>query len=381
MNQVICPHCKKSFEITQAITHEIEEKILQEERIKFKEELEKAKTQIEEKASKRLQQEYDLTLKEAKEEAKDKESRIKELLEKLTELTEERRQLKREKDEVKLEMQKRLEEEEEKIRLDARKKVEEEQQLKMLEKDKQIQDAMKEVEEMKRKLQQGSQQTQGEVFELHFQELLQKEFPNDKIDEVGKGIKGGDITHQVWDRNGFNCGTILWELKNTKTWSDQWVDKLKTDQRSIKADYAVIITEATPNEVDTAKYYKNIWVTKRSFAIGLACALRMNLIQISMAKRASEGQKEKKDVLYTYVASTEFRLRVEAIIEAFTSMQLEIEKEKRYFSNKWARDEKNIRQVIDNTYGMHGDLKGILGNVLPQIKGLDALELQDGNDK
>ncbi|QQG40622.1 MAG: DUF2130 domain-containing protein [Candidatus Levyibacteriota bacterium] len=381
MNQIICPHCKKSFEITQAIAHEIEEKILQEERIKFNKELEKVKLESQEQAAKKLQEQFAMQLKQIKEDSQEKDQRIKELLEQVTNITRDLRQTKREKEEAGLEMQKKLAEEEDKIRLDARKKVEEEQMLKMREKDKQIQDAMKEVEEMKSKLQQGSQQMQGEVFELHFQEILEKEFPNDKIAEVAKGVRGGDIVQEVWDRNGNICGTILWELKNSKTWREEWINKLKTDQRAMKADYAVITTDIAPSEVDTAKYYKNLWVTKRNFAISLAYALRLNLIQIAMAKRASEGQKEKKDVLYTYVSSTEFRLRIEAIVEAFTNMQTEIEKEKRYFSNKWARDEKNIRQVIDNTYGMHGDLKGILGNLLPQIKGLEALELGDGKEK
>ncbi len=374
MNTVTCPHCNKPFEISQAFQHEIEEKVLKETHEKHKKELEIAKLETLEKASLKIKEQYNQTLKEAKEEAIDKENRIKELLEKLTDSIEQQRALKRETQEAKLEMQKTLASEEDKIRADATKKVEEQQQLKMMEKDKQLQDAMKEVEEMRRKLQQGSQQTQGEAFELHFEETLAREFPNDKIEEVGKGIKGGDIIQEVWDKNGNYCGKILWELKNTKTWSEQWIDKLKGDQREIMADFAVIISEAVPDNIESAKFHKGVWITKRNFVIGLACSLRINLIQISMAKRAMEGKKEKTDILYSYLTGTEFRLRIEAIIEAFSNMQIEIEKEKRYFSNKWARDEKNIRQVIDNTYGMHGDLKGIMGNVIPQIKGIDLLD-------
>lgn len=379
MNTITCPHCGKEVEISQAIKHQIESEALTELDEKHKKELELAKKDAIDASTKKLQEQFSLQVKEAKEEAQDKENRIKELLEKLSESADERRALKREKDEVKLEMQKTLALEEEKIRADAQKKAEEEQHLKILEKDKQLQDALKSNEEMRRKLQQGSQQTQGEVFEQEFETLLRTEFPNDLIKEVAKGVRGGDIIQEVWDRNGTKCGTILWELKNTKTWSEPWIEKIKTDQRSIMADYAVIISEATPPSVDSAKYYKNVWVTKRNFVIGLACALRINLIQLAMAKRASEGRREKTDILYSYISSTEFRLRIEAIIEAFTHLQEETEKEKRYFANKWARDEKNIRQVIDSTFGMHGDLKGIIGNVLPQIKGLQ--ELESGNDQ
>lgn len=380
MNKIVCPNCGK--EISEAFKLGIEKEIIEKEQEKHKLELENLKKETLEMAGKKVKEEFELRLKQLTEDSLAKEEHNKKLLEQLTSLTIQLRESKKEKDEAKLEMQKKLMEEEDKIKLEERKKAEEEQRSKISELHKQLLDVSKANDELRRKINQGSQQTQGEAFELEFEKILKHEFPNDQIDEIAKGTKGGDLIQEVLDRNGNNCGKILWEMKNTKTWSELWVDKLKGDQRSAVADYAVLISEALPQEIDSARFYKNIWVTKRSFVIGLACALRLNLIQISMAKRAVEGKKGKSDLLFSYLSGTEFRLRVEAIIDAFTNMQVEIEKEKRYFSNKWARDEKNIRQVIDNTYGMHGDLKGIMGNVLPQIKGLeDQLTLPDGEQK
>ena len=372
MNSLVCPSCGK--EISEAFKLQIEKEIVDKEREKHEKELENVKKQSLQDAAKKANEQFELQLKQLRDDSTAKDGQNKKLTEQLTQLMIQMREVRKEKDEAKLEMQKKLMEEEEKIRNDATKKAEEEHRLKILEKDKQLADALKSNEDMKRKLQQGSQQTQGEAFELEFEKMLKNEFPNDTISEVEKGTKGGDIVQEVCDRNGNMCGKILWELKNTKTWSELWIDKLKGDQRSAVADYAVLISEALPDQIDTARFYKNIWVTKSNFVIGLACALRLNLIQIAMAKRATGGRKDKSELLFNYLSGTEFRLRIEAIIDAFTNMQLEIEKEKRYFSNKWARDEKNIRQVIDNTYGMHGDLKGIVGNTFPQIKGLQGLE-------
>lgn len=380
MYTIICPNCKHPVEISEAIKHQLEEQTLAEVTAKHKKELEEAKNLAIQESNKKAKEQFELQMKRLQEDAQEKDLRIKELIEQITELTKELRQSKKEKDEVALEMQKKLAVEEDKIRLDAQKKAEEEQHLKMLAKDKQLQDAMKEVEEMRRKLQQGSQQTQGEAFELEFEKNLRQEFPNDIINEVSKGVRGGDLVQEIIDRNGNYCGKILWELKNTKTWSELWVDKLKADQRAIKADYAVIVSEVVPHDIESAKFHKGIWIVKRSFILGLAYSLRLSLIQLAVAKQSIEGKKDKMDILYTYLSGIEFKHRVEAIIEAFTNMQTEIEKEKRYFSNKWARDEKNIRQVIDNTYGMHGDLKGIMGTMLPQVKGLDLLGLEDGNE-
>lgn len=371
MTTIHCPHCGLEVEISQALELQVAERIEKELSEKHKKELLDVQVQAEIASTKKIEEQFAVKIKQAIEDADAAILRNKKLLEQVTELTKSMRQLKTEKDEVKLEMEKRLAAEEEKIRADAQKKAEEEQHLKLIEKDKQLENALKEVDDMRRKLQQGSQQMQGEAFELEFEDLLTHEFPNDVIAEVAKGTRGGDITHEVWDRNGNHCGTLLWELKNTKVWSEQWVEKLKEDQRGAKAEYAIIISEAVPSDVTTAKFYKNIWVTKRHFAVGLAYALRLTVIQLFTAKKGNEGVKEKKDIMYTYLLSTEFRLRVEAIVEAFSNMQIEVEKERRYFTAKWARDEKNIRQVIDNTVGMYGDVKGIIGNALPQIKALE----------
>lgn len=377
MNTIICPHCKKELEISEAITQQIEEQTLAQVSQKHKHELENVKKQATQDALKKATEDMALQLKNKENEAAEEKERNQKLKDEYLEQAELVRSLKKKDEERELEMKKKLLEGEEGIRKEAQKKAEEENHMQLLQKDKQLEQALKEVEDMRRKLQQGSQQLQGEAFELEFEEKLRNQFPNDKIDEVAKGTRGGDVIQEVWDRNGNQCGKILWELKNTKTWSEQWIDKLKNDQREISADFAVIISEAVPPGVDTAQFHRNVWIVKRSFVIGLAYSLRLNLIQISMARRASEGNREKKDIVYSYLSGTEFRLRVEAIVEAFSNMQLEIEKEKRYFNNKWARDEKNIRQVIDNTYGMHGDLKGIMGNILPQIKGLELLDSGD----
>ena len=381
MEPIICPHCGKKLELSKALKLQIERDIVSRESEKHRLELEEAKKEALEKAATKARKEFEFQLKQAKEDSIAKEEQNKKLLEQLTQLTIQLRESKKEKDEAKLEMQKKLMEEEDKIALVERKKAEEEQRSKVLELQKQLMDVSKANDELRRKINQGSQQTQGEAFELEFEKMLKHEFPNDQITEIVKGAKGGDIVQQVLDRNGNNCGKILWEMKNTKTWSELWVDKLKGDQRKAVADYAVLISEAVPQDLDSARFYKNIWVTKRSFVIGLASALRLNLIQIAMAKRALDGKKGKSDLLFSYLSGTEFRLRIEAIVDAFTNMQVEIEKEKRYFSNKWARDEKNIRQVIDNTYGMHGDLKGIVGNTLAQIKGLDTEQISLGDGK
>ena len=381
MNTITCPHCGKPVEISEALKQQIEEETLTQINEAHKIELEKAKLDAVATSQKKLTEQFEEQTKRIAEDAKEEKLRNTQLLEQVTQLTKDLRDTKREKDEAKLEMQKQLALEEEKIRQDAGKKAEEESALKMAAKDKQLTDTLKELEDARRKLTQGSQQLQGEVFEEEFEQLLASHYPHDKISPVGKGIKGGDIIQEVWDSTGNYAGKILWELKNTKTWSEGWVDKLKGDKREINADEAIIITEVMPAGLKSAGFYKGVWVTEKTFVLPLADSIRVKQIQLNMIKNSQLGKDAKMESLYAYLTGTEFKNRIEAIVEAFSSMQQEVEKEKRYFSNKWARDEKNIRQVIDSTYGMHGDLRGILAASVPQISGLDfpLLEEEDSS--
>jgi hypothetical protein len=271
-------------------------------------------------------------------------------------------------------MEKRLFEEQEKIKQNEQKRVEEQYRLKILEQEKKFQDVVKANDELKRKLEQGSQQMQGEILELEIENILKREFPYDEIQPVAKGVRGADVLQIVKDTYGKECGTIIWEMKRTKAWSDGWITKLKDDQRQVKAHVAVIITNVLPSDI---KYFGNkdgIWVGNFDSIAGLALALRSNLIDVTGVRMASVGKNEKMEILYNYLAGMEFRQRVEGIIDAFTSMQDELEKEKRWFTLKWAKEEKNIRRVIDNTLGMHGDLQSIMGKALVEVKALEMLE-------
>lgn len=386
-NQIKCPKCGEEIAISEALTHQIQDEILSTVQAQHKKELQEAKKaaeksleeskhQLELQIAKKFQEQFEIQLKIAKEEAQENKARNKQLTDELSDLMKQMRQMKTEQEELKLNMEKQLAQEEEKIRADAQRKAEDEQRLKILEKDKQLQDAIKANEELRRKLQQGSQQTQGEVLELELEENLRKEFPNDKVSPVGKGIRGADVVQEVWDRNGNLCGKILWELKNTKSWDKDWIPKLKANQRELHADMAIIVSEILPQGVHISGYREGVWITERNFALCIASVLRANVIQAHFIRQSVKGKNEKMEILYGYLSGTEFKHRVEAIIEAFTNMQDEIEKEKRYFMNKWSRDEKNIRMVIDNTFGMHGDLKAIVGGALPQIKGLEESDVE-----
>jgi hypothetical protein len=275
-----------------------------------------------------------------------------------------------------LEVARSLEEEVSKVEEATAKRLEEEHRLRDAEKDRKLQEAQRINDELRRKLQQGSQQTQGEVLELELETLLRNAFPSDHVEPVPKGIRGADVVQKVLLASGHHhCGTIVWEAKRTKTWSDGWVQKLKDDQRSLKAELAVIVSEALPKDCQHFNHVQGVWVTNPQCALALATALRFQLKEVATSKLAAVGKNEKMEVLYAYLSGAEFRQRVETIVESFNEMQKDLQEERRAAERRWAKREKLLQKVIGSTSGMYGDLQGLIGSSMQTIPALS-----DGND-
>jgi len=259
----------------------------------------------------------------------------------------------------------------------AKKEAEEELKLKVMEKDQTITAMQKQIEELKRRAEQGSQQLQGEVQELQLESLLRAKFPRDTIHPIAKGDFGGDVLQRVIGPLNQICGTILWESKRTKNWSDGWLPKLRDDQRAAKADVAVILSQALPKDVDTFGFLDGVWVADPKVAVPVALSLRQSLIEISAARQASQGQQTKMEMVYGYLTGPRFRQRVQALVEAFSSMKEDLDREKKTIIRQWAKREEQIDRVMQATVGMYGDLQGIAGKTLQEIEGLEFQGMLD----
>jgi len=261
-------------------------------------------------------------------------------------------------------------------RSQARKEAEERLHLQIAELQQTLVSTKQQLDEARRKAEQGSQQLQGEVLELELEALLKARFPTDIIEPVPKGEFGGDVVHRVVGPAGQVCGTILWESKRTKNWSDCWLPKLNSDRRAAKAELAIIVSQALPKEVETFGLVDEIWVAHPRTAIPVACALRTSLLEVAAVRQAAQGQQTKMDMVYRYITGPAFRDRVKAILEAFSSMREDLDREKRLITKQWAKREQQIGRVMDATAGLHGDLQGIAGRTVVEIDGLELPALE-----
>lgn len=391
-----CPKCGNQIEITEAIQKDLEEKLINEIQTKHNEELKKLQqekqAEVEEiklKTDKQIEEAKNLITETAQAEArekiaielKDRDDQINELKKRAEKAEEqelkirkEKRDLEESKRKFEIEKQRQLDEEREEIRNTALIEAQENHALKDQERDKVINDLQKALADAQRKAQQGSQQIQGEVQELALEDVLKKIFPFDEIKEVPKGVKGADIIQAVCNSNGSVCGTIVWESKNTKAWSAAWIQKLKEDQRSLKAEIAVLVSKVLPETIKNLSLENGVYVCDISSAVGLAHALRQHIIGVNAVCMANQGKANKAEIVYDYLISNDFKRRIEVWVEYFRNRKDEINKERAYFNKKWEKEEKSIIKVIENTAGIYGDLQGLIGNALPKVPYLELPE-------
>ncbi|HVX35706.1 MAG TPA: DUF2130 domain-containing protein [Hyphomicrobium sp.] len=416
---ITCPNCRTEIKLNESLagpllaaTRQRYEKIIadKEQAIGAREatlrdrqaDIERQKASLEEQISARLKTERETIAAEEAQKAKlraasDLEHKAKEIVE-LQEVLKERnvkleeaqkaqadllrkqRELDDARRELDLTVEKKVQESLMAVRDKAKQEAEEGLKLRVIEKEEQIAAMQRQIEELKRRAEQGSQQLQGEVQEIELESLLRTRFPRDLIEPVPKGEFGGDVLHRVIGSQNQTCGTILWESKRTKNWSDTWLAKLREDQRTAKAEIALLISSALPKGVVAFDLIDGVWVAETRCALSVAVALRQSLIELAMARDAGEGQQTKVELVYQYLTGPRFRQRVEAIVEKITDMQADLERERKAMTRLWAKREAQIRGVIESTVGMYGDLQGIAGRSLQEIEGLD-LKLLDGPDE
>ena len=240
---------------------------------------------------------------------------------------------------------------------------------------KKIDDAQKANEDLRRKLDQGSQQLQGEVLELELENMLASVFFHDLIEEVKKGQRGADVLQTVRTAAGQTCGKIIWEAKRAENWSDKWLQKLKDDQQSVGADIAVLVTTVMPRGVtDSFCRVGDVWVVNPQVMRPVAETLRVILLEGQRLKLVNTGRNEKMEQLYNYLSSAQFAQRMRTMLDGLEAMRSDLESEKRAMQKIWAKRQMQIERVTGSMTNVVGELQGIAQDQLPQLESMLELD-------
>ncbi|MBI4067374.1 DUF2130 domain-containing protein [Candidatus Gottesmanbacteria bacterium] len=366
------------MEISEALLHEVREEVIKEKDEQHKREIEKLRQQTEERIRKEIEEKQTLELADLKKQNKEQQERLDIFREKELKLLQEKRTLEEKAKEIDLEIQRKLDAERKKIEEKVFKELDEKHRFKDKENDKVIQDLKKALEDAQRKASQTSQQLQGEVLELDLEMQLRGMFLHDEIIPVAKGERGGDIIQKVKNSFGQVAGSILWETKRAK-WSPSWLPKLREDTRKAGATTAVLVCEALPDSLKNFGYIDGVVISNYSSVLALAGILRRGILQVAVAKSTAANKDQKLEDLYRYLQSDAFRHSFESYVEGVVLLQQDLETEKRSMQRIWKKREVQIQKTLENIANMYGELQGIMGKSLPEIKLLDISSDQSKN--
>ncbi len=405
---VKCPHCGNKFSPEESLEHDLRAQFERE----FEQKLKESTKVVAERIRGQENEKFQLQVRKLEEDRRSKTLRLKQLEENALSVEERERQIRDREERMDLDMKKKLLDREKIIReqadksarekalLDVREreqklvrereaidlmikkrileeteKTRDEERMKSAELQKKLDDQSRLINEMKRRTEQGSMQTQGEVQELAIEEYLEQTFPRDAINEISKGKRGGDCLHIVKDHYGNECGRILYESKRTKHFSHEWITKIKDDMRLQQASLGVIVTEAMPEGMIRFAELESIWICSFAEFKALALLFRSNLSRIGEVLAAQENKGEKMALIYSYVTSIEFKQKLEAAFESYHDMQEDLLKEKMLFTTQWAKREKKLMKAMENLASLYGDVKGIAGGAVQEIRGLELTEV------
>jgi hypothetical protein len=335
---------------------------------KIEQEKKKLQEEMQESIKKSVASDFENQLKMLQQNAADTEEKLKESRKKELEFLQKEQSLKIKEEELQITVQRQLMEEREKLKEQLQKEElerlglkDQEYQLRLKELEKQLDDQKKLADEMRRKSEQGSMQLQGEVQELMLEEMLQTTFTFDLVEPVGKGVRGADCIQTVRNKFGVETGKIIYESKRTKDFSNDWIEKLKADMRTLGADVAVIVTQAFPKDMERFGEKDGVYICSFTEVKSVALLLREALLKVYEAKKSQENKGDKMVMLYDYLTSAEFNEQWKAIREGFMSVKLSIQRERDAMEKLWKSREKQLEKVLLNAAYIRGSIEGIAG--------------------
>lgn len=370
-SEIKCPHCGEEIDVNEALSRQYEDELRKQYDDKLAREIKENRAKLEQSLKEKIEEDKAEQIQSLQDELNEKSKQVRALNKAQADVE----RLKREKEElegeIKLEAEKELNKKLRVAKEEFRKTEQTQFELELSTQKKIVNDLKIQLQDAQRKAEQGSQQLQGEVQELAIEEWLRDQFPLDAIEEIKKGQSGADCVQIVNTRTRQNCGSIYYESKRTKSFSQRWVDKFKADIREKNADIGVLVTESMPKGMERLGLIGGVWICSFDEFKGLCTVLRESVIQIDKAIGTQDNKGDKMNMLYGFLTSNEFRLQIEAIVEGFTQMKSDLEREKRSMQGIWKRREKQIEKVLLNTNYMYSSIKGIAGDTVQTVKLLE----------
>jgi hypothetical protein len=388
-NAIKCPSCQSEIPLTDAIEHQIEERLAaqmaheisarekryaaetEQREQELRREFEQAQTERERKLQAQAERRVATDLADLGARVAEQDAEIVKARERELELRKEKRALDEQKKELELEVGRRLDSERKKIAVEAREGAAEEHRLQLRQKEIEMEQMKRQIKDLQDSAEQVRAGLRGEAQEREIEDVLRERFRSDRIDPVKSGARGADVLQSVHSARGELCGTILWESKRARNFSNGWIPKLKEDQAAANADIAVLVSAVLPANVTHMELVDGVWIVSFACVAAAAGSLRQALINVAQARSIDANRNNALTELYDYLTSNEFNRRMRSAVETFIDMKGDLDTERRATERMWNKRAKQIDALAANTSGMYGELEGLIGGALPAVELLE----------
>ena len=257
------------------------------------------------------------------------------------------------------------------------KEIQEEFRKKELEYQKQNEQMKKSLDDAKRKAEQSSQQIQWDIQEDDLKNAISSAFPIDEITDVPTWVKWADLIQIVKNNIWQKSWIIVWESKNTKTWTDSWIMKLKGDKLKVKWNIAILVTSVLPKQIENFWMVNDVMVCLPKYVIPVTWMLRDKLISVAKTEKSLEWKDLKMEMLYKYLSSEEFSSKISMMVDVFSELKIGIDSERRAMEKNWKKREKDLERATYAITWVYWELESLMWQSLAWS---EKLELAEGED-
>lgn len=221
----------------------------------------------------------------------------------------------------------------------------------------------RQIDDMSRQLEHQTSERLGEEAEFDLWSALKREFPEDRIERVQRGVKGADIIHYIM-AGPEEVGRIVYECKNVSAWQNAFVIRAKQYQAQYSTPYVLIVTGAFPRKQRGLCVVRGIPIIQPPLAIALAGIIRQAAAAIGQMRATSRGRDIKAQKLFDYIVGDEFQTRFGQVADAVAALKEQQGKEKEWHENAWEKEAKLFEQIDARRREVAARVKAITGEDL-----------------
>ncbi len=204
------------------------------------------------------------------------------------------------------------------------------------------------LDNLSRKLEKQNAEQFGEEGEYDLFSDLRQAFPEDRIERIGRGVRGADVLQHVIE-GGNTLGLIVYESKNVATWQNAFISQAEAYRTRYETPYVMVVSGVFPRKEKDLCNVDGIPVVRPGMAASLAAIMRQGIVDIGRLRLSGAGRDQKAQQLLEYITSDRFSTRFRVVADAVDQLREQQKKERNWHENAWEA-QSEVHNHIDKSH-------------------------------